>query len=182
MGALAWSPDGRALASGAIDQTLRLWAMAETWAEPSRALEAPDKVTSAAWSPDGALVAYSLANGEVRLVTPTGALVASYLGASPARAVAFHPHWEGLLTAVVGRDVVLLERSGGALVPALSLRARHGADAGYAYTPGESAVEPVGGARDVLTCRVGSSVYDFELCARRFERPGMVAAAWRGEA
>jgi WD40 repeat protein len=182
VGALAWSPDGRVLASGATDQTLRLWGMAGTRVEPLRALQTPDKVTSAAWSPDGALLAYSLANGEVRLVAPDGALVASHAGALPARAVAFHPQWEGLLTAVVGRDVVVLERSGGALVPALWLRARHGADAGYAYTPSEHAVELVGGARDVLTCRVGSSVYDFELCAGRFERPGMVAAAWRGEA
>jgi tricorn protease-like protein len=63
---IAWSPDGRWLASGSDDRTVRVWA-AET-GKLRRTLEGhTDWVRSVAWSPDGRWLASGLNDGTVRV-------------------------------------------------------------------------------------------------------------------
>ncbi len=63
---VAFSPDGALLASGAWDNTVRLWRVAD--GAPLRTLEGhTDRVWSVAFSPDGALLASGSGDGTVRL-------------------------------------------------------------------------------------------------------------------
>jgi WD40 repeat protein len=59
--AVAFSPDGRLLASGAWDRTIRIWVI--PGGDLVRTVRAPDPVYSVAWSPDGSLLAAGTAFG-----------------------------------------------------------------------------------------------------------------------
>ena len=63
---VSFSPDGATLASGALDGTVRLWAVAT--GEPIAPLEGhTDRVLSVSFSPDGATLASGALDGTVRL-------------------------------------------------------------------------------------------------------------------
>ena len=65
LGRIAWSPDGRLLATPSLDRTVRLWDVSSgSW----RALTGhTDGVISVAWSPDGHSLASGAKDGSVRL-------------------------------------------------------------------------------------------------------------------
>ena len=64
--ALAWSPDGKNLASASWDQTVRLWHLASGLTV--RILDSKtSSVQGVAWSPDGRFVASVEQQGAVRL-------------------------------------------------------------------------------------------------------------------
>lgn len=78
--ALSYSPDGRSLAVGCMDQTVRCfdtrtWTLARTFA-------AQDFVTSVAYSPDGSMLAFGEWSGLVRLTNTRTWAVQSLIGHS----------------------------------------------------------------------------------------------------
>ena len=66
---LAWSPDGRRLASASHDQTVRVWEL-DGERRPLILEGHGDRVTAVAWSPDGRRIASSGEDGTVRIWDP----------------------------------------------------------------------------------------------------------------
>ena len=78
--ALSYSPDGRSLAAGCMDQTVRCFDT-RTWT-PTRTFAAQDYVTSIAYSPDGRTLAIGDWSGLIRLTDTRTWAVQSLIGHS----------------------------------------------------------------------------------------------------
>jgi len=75
---VAWSPDGRMLASASSDLTMRLWSP-ET-GQQLRVMRAASEVNSVAWSPDGRVIATGGKDGKIRLWDVEGTLLRELVG------------------------------------------------------------------------------------------------------
>jgi WD40 repeat protein len=102
---IAFSADGKTLASGSADQTVRLWD--SSTGKELRQLAAQYTVSSVAFSPDGRLLAAGAADGSVRIWRPaTGALVRVIDGHQGAvHSVAFSK--DGTVVASAGQDKLI---------------------------------------------------------------------------
>src|SRR5438270_11456946 len=66
IGRIAWSPDGRVVASGSDDNTIRLWDGQTS--QSLRTLEGhPASIKSIAWSSDGSLLASESNDNKIRI-------------------------------------------------------------------------------------------------------------------
>jgi WD40 repeat protein len=115
---VAMSPDGRTMASGSFDSTVRLWDV-QTGTE-LHAFKHPHLVYSTAFSPDGRLLAVA-ATSIYLWDTSTRAAVRNWSGHDEyvIRAVAFSPDGRRLVSAGSEGQVKLWDASSGRLVAAL---------------------------------------------------------------
>jgi WD40 repeat protein len=77
---VAWSPDGRLVATGGIDGTVRVWDLDGVIRSVAVLLGHEDPVTAVAWSPDGRWLASGGEDRTVRIWDVRAAAQATALG------------------------------------------------------------------------------------------------------
>jgi WD40 repeat protein len=177
---VAFSPDGKTLASGSVGN-MRLWDAASGALLHSLEWQRYE-VTSVAFSPDGQTLASGSSDNMVRLWSAaSGTLLRSLKGqTNSVTSIAFSPDSQFLASASEDATLRLWRASDGTLL--LSLSAVAGARSGYALTEGpDHRIEVFGEeAKQYPICRFGQLSYPFELCEERVTVPGLGAMilAW----
>jgi eukaryotic-like serine/threonine-protein kinase len=132
--AMAFSPDGRLIASGSADRTVRLWEVA-TGREMAVLRSHERRVTQVSFSPDGRRLASTDGGRAVRLWDPTtGALVAKLSGAlEHAYSLTFSP--DSRFVGIQGQDAAVYVWEADTGKPRHTLRHRSTASGHVAFTP-----------------------------------------------
>ena len=178
-GPVAFSPDGKSVASGTI--AIRIWDVA-TGAELKKMEGHTRAISSIAFSPDGTVLATSSQDGTVRLWDVAAGVERRRLqGASRVYSVFFPPSGKTLVSS--DGNLRIWTTAGD---PLLTLTAVSRTDAGIAVSGGpvprmEFLGPDVDKASEALSCQAGGLTFPFELCRERFVTPGLVARRVAGD-
>jgi hypothetical protein len=182
---VALTPDGRMLASGAGDNTVRLWDVKT--GDSLRTLQGhTNSLDAVAFAPDGRTLASGSGDKTVRLWdVKTGDSLRTLRGHTDSvTSVAFAPDGRTLASGSLDRTLRLWDIVDGHMLATLGSLADR--PAGYVFVASPPAVDLVGdepaAARDLVICRIGPRSYPFDLCAERFTVPGLLGRVLAGDA
>lgn len=145
---VAWSPDGKNLASGSEDCTIKIWDAAS--GQHNRTLSGHRAgVKSIAWRPDGNRLASAGSDGEARIWDPASGkeIFCLQQPGGQARSVAWSPDGQCLVTASRGQWITLWDAATGQEI--LNIKGHPGSMASVAWSPDGTRLASAGSDRNV---------------------------------
>ena len=175
---VAFSPDGKTLASGSRDNTIGLWEVSS--GRLIRSFEGHGSgINSVAFSPDGKTLASGSDDETIKLwEVSSGRLIRSFEGHSNwVESVAFSPDGKTLASGSYDTTIKIWSTDTGNLLVSLI----HFDDGNWiAFTP-DNYYSSSAGASKYITWRVGNQIHDEAQFKSRFNQPSVITTRLSGQ-